>query len=303
MNKETAKALVTDIYNETIEQIDNVQNVKPEILIDYLHNIARKILETNLDLPFDFHSQQVTFEQEYKEIAQESIDEFASSNKKIAQASDSEAHIFEDHSTDLIDTSIFNAEFEKAHNILDSEVQRANDKISKLVNKVIELETKSNLDPLTKVFNRRSLQSYLEKASYHVKSAENMHLMILDIDDFKSVNDQYGHVIGDKVLVFISNVLKKILRDGDKIFRYGGEEFIIILNRIDSNTCKQVANRILTTIENNKLLYKEQSIHVTVSIGATTIQKDESAEAIIDRADQALYKAKSNGKNQIKVKI
>ena len=127
--------------------------------------------------------------------------------------------------------------------------------------------------------------------------------MMLDIDDFKLVNDKYGHVIGDKVLVFISNVLKKILRDGDKIFRYGGEEFIIILNRIDKDTCEKISQRILATVDTNKLLYKEESIHVTVSIGATVIQKDETAEDIIDRADQALYEAKKDGKNRIKVKI
>jgi diguanylate cyclase (GGDEF)-like protein len=127
----------------------------------------------------------------------------------------------------------------------------------------------------------------------------DFHLLILDIDDFKSVNDKHGHLAGDKVLIFIANILKKTLRDGDKVFRYGGEEFVIILNRIDDEHCHKVTKRLLELIRSNKLIYKGEGLRVTMSVGATKYSAGDTPDSIIARADKALYKAKARGKNQM----
>ena len=114
--------------------------------------------------------------------------------------------------------------------------------------------------------------------------------------NFKVINDTYGHIAGDKILIFIANILKKTLRDGDKIFRYGGEEFILILNRLDNIHCLKIASRILELINKNKLIYKGESINVTVSIGTTIYNISDTPDSMIHRADKALYRAKKDGK-------
>ncbi|MDQ7067948.1 MAG: GGDEF domain-containing protein [Sulfurimonas sp.] len=122
---------------------------------------------------------------------------------------------------------------------------------------------------------------------------------MLDIDDFKVINDTFGHVAGDKVIMFIANILRSTLRDGDKVFRYGGEEFVIILNRITPEVCLEVTNRILKLIRSNQLIYKGHPLSVTISIGATQYTNGDTPESIITRADKALYKSKINGKDQM----
>jgi diguanylate cyclase (GGDEF)-like protein len=121
----------------------------------------------------------------------------------------------------------------------------------------------------------------------------------LDVDDFKVINDTFGHIAGDKILIFIANILKKTLRDGDKVFRYGGEEFVIVLNRITDEHCKNITLRILELIRKNKLIYKGQSINVTMSIGATKYKESDNEDTLMSRADKALYRAKNSGKNQM----
>jgi diguanylate cyclase (GGDEF)-like protein len=123
---------------------------------------------------------------------------------------------------------------------------------------------------------------------------------MLDIDDFKQINDNYGHITGDKILIFVASLLKKTLRDSDKIFRYGGEEFIIILNRNEDEEARLVADRILKLIRNNRLIYLGETINITASIGLTRLLKsDKTQEDLLQRADKALYKSKSDGKNRL----
>jgi diguanylate cyclase (GGDEF)-like protein len=184
-----------------------------------------------------------------------------------------------------------------------TEIERANSIITELTFQVKELEKNSNLDPLTKVFNRRALTTYLNNICEKDDIPYDLHLLVLDIDDFKIINDTYGHIAGDKTLIFIANILRKTLRDGDKVFRYGGEEFIIVLNRITPEVCLEISNRILGLVRSNQLIYKGNSLDVTMSIGATKYSKGDSPDSIIDRADKALYKSKSGGKNQMNMEI
>jgi diguanylate cyclase (GGDEF)-like protein len=126
---------------------------------------------------------------------------------------------------------------------------------------------------------------------------------MLDIDDFKKINDTYGHIVGDKVLIFIANLLRKTLRDGDKVFRYGGEEFVVILNRVTKEKCEEIAKRLLHVISTNKLLYKGDSVKVTISIGATNYIDGDTPDKLLARADKALYNSKKRGKNQLNMEL
>lgn len=127
-------------------------------------------------------------------------------------------------------------------------------------------------------------------------------LMMIDVDNFKSYNDRYGHLVGDRVLKVVAQVLKETVRTVDLVARYGGEEFSVLLLKTPWGGAKTVAERIRQKVAQQEIIANQQSTHVTVSIGVaelTTSFKD--AESFIDMADQALYQAKSEGKNCVRL--
>ncbi len=158
-----------------------------------------------------------------------------------------------------------------------------------------------NRDPLTKVYSRRYLLDCLETESARtMRSNEQMSLLILDVDNFKSINDCYGHGNGDIVLQKIAQVCESTLRPYDVIARFGGEEFVVLLPNTPITEACTVAERIrenvaVTTIE----LTSGESIRSTISIGVSSfIPPDPKCLNLLSRADKGLYKAKNNGRNQ-----
>jgi diguanylate cyclase (GGDEF)-like protein len=125
---------------------------------------------------------------------------------------------------------------------------------------------------------------------------EKLHwLAVLDIDHFKRVNDQFGHLYGDEVLILIANLLRASFRPTDRLFRFGGEEFVILLRSTTQQDAQQIFDRFRENVEQHNF---PQVGRVTVSIGFARIDPFEPAVAIMGRADQALYYAKSNGRNR-----
>lgn len=304
MKKDDAKALISNIHDEILSQVNRSEDEVDEALfIDYLHDIAHALLKSDFKRPFNFFSPALTFEEEYKLLAQQSLDSYTDTSEKVAEISREQLDALDALQGTTINVDDLAQRFSSIQSHLSGEVDRANSTINSLVNRVKELESKAAIDPLTKTYNRRTLDTYLQTILEHTEDrAIQMHLFMIDVDDFKSINDTYGHLVGDKVLIFLSNLLKKTLRDGDKVFRYGGEEFIIILNRITNDGCRLVAERLLELTRNNKLISQKQQISVTISIGATPYRAGDTMESIIQRADEALYLAKKSGKNQLKVK-
>ncbi|MDQ7048380.1 MAG: diguanylate cyclase [Enterobacterales bacterium] len=158
------------------------------------------------------------------------------------------------------------------------------------------LKLLANTDPLTGLPNRRHL---FEKFSAEVERSDRYHskfcLLIMDLDDFKKINDQYGHPTGDEVLKRVSTVIKQTVREADHCGRIGGEEFAIILTESDKKAAKGFAERIRKAIE---VCHSKDEIAVTVSIGLTQRLEKDDLESIYDRADKALYQSKDNGRNQ-----
>ena len=164
-----------------------------------------------------------------------------------------------------------------------------------------ELESIAFKDPLTKLYNRRGMGAYLN-SSFIVfeKNKDPMYIVMGDIDNFKSINDIYGHDVGDKVLIVVSNVIQSILRGTDVACRWGGEEFLIALPAAKPELAMLITERIREKIAAEKIEHNDIYISVTCSFGVSMFYDDDEGYApSISRADQALYQSKKNGKNKV----
>lgn len=158
----------------------------------------------------------------------------------------------------------------------------------------------SMTDELTGLFNRRSFDNAFEKEFLRAARYNNkLTLVMFDIDHFKNINDTYGHQCGDYVLQQISNAALQTFRKTDTVFRFGGEEFVVILTETDIKQSIIPLERFRKTIETLGLTYQNQEIQVTVSIGACQFQDEfMTKEIFLQKTDQALYEAKNSGRNK-----
>lgn len=304
MKTNEAKRIISEVYNELIARLENSDtDISESEIIDFLHTIAKGLSNTSFQFPLNLHTVNSNLENDYETLARQSIDSYRSSNDAISSIHQRQSQILDDAhiQKNLIDSSSLLSRFQEVQDHMNSEVTKANETISSLLLRINDLERKSNTDPLTKVLNRKAMDDYLLSVCSHTPLSENFHLMMIDIDDFKEINDSFGHLAGDKVLIFLSSIFKKTVREGDKIFRYGGEEFVIVVNRTDTKGSVMVAERILELVRQNKLLFKSKQMSITLSIGITHCVQNDAPENIIERADKALYRAKSLGKNQFQI--
>ena len=166
-----------------------------------------------------------------------------------------------------------------------------------------ELQELISKDPLTGLLNRRAIMKTLGDNIKHARRYKELFSVIMiDIDHFKQINDNYGHLIGDDVLEKIGVVLQRGLRETDHAGRYGGEEFIIILSKADLNIALTLASRIHQAIMKiNMKDSKDHDIKVTASLGLTIYMSGDTKRSIIDRSDNALRMAKLAGRNRIRI--
>jgi len=166
-----------------------------------------------------------------------------------------------------------------------------------------ELKVLASIDPMTKLYNRRHFSEVSENIFRHnKKERKSLSLIMLDIDNFKNVNDTYGHAVGDKVIIAIADILREHTRGTDTVCRYGGEEYIILVPDIDMDRCMEIAEAIRVSIENLVIkLEKDKELQVTISIGIamSDMLVDNNVEIAINKADNALYEAKRGGKNRV----
>ena len=123
-----------------------------------------------------------------------------------------------------------------------------------------------------------------------------------DIDTFKDFNDRYGHLVGDAILKEVARTVKENIRQVDAVGRFGGEEFIVILTETDKNGARFAAERIRQAVEDKRIKVYDEDLKVTISIGVSTFPEDaKDLDAVIDKADKALYRAKQGGRNRVTV--
>jgi len=163
-----------------------------------------------------------------------------------------------------------------------------------------ELTLLATTDGLTKLYNRKAaLERLGEELSQNSRFETPLSCLMLDVDHFKFINDRYGHLAGDKVLVAFSEILTECSRQYDVVSRYGGEEFLIILPKTDLDTALSVAEKYRSKVAEMSIVVDDQPIQLTVSIGVAEASSDhsEGTDALVNRADTALYKAKAAGRN------
>ena len=160
-----------------------------------------------------------------------------------------------------------------------------------------QLQKISVTDPLTQLYNRLKLDKELKEEVLRCARYQNSFgVIMIDIDHFKRVNDQHGHLVGDQVISSIARVLEKHIREIDTLGRWGGEEFLIICPESTLDGLRQLAERLRSAIEREELPIVE---HKTASFGAAIFEPEDSVETIIAKADNALYRAKDQGRNQV----
>jgi diguanylate cyclase (GGDEF)-like protein/hemerythrin-like metal-binding protein/PAS domain S-box-containing protein len=180
-------------------------------------------------------------------------------------------------------------------------LSRMNEKLEEeVLKRTREIESMLRTDPLTGIGNRRFLMESLdEELKRSDRYGRNPALLFIDIDHFKVINDNYGHGIGDQVLIKTAKALQKEVRNIDALGRFGGEEFLVILPETSLQGALVIAERMRTRVKNTKFAEIDHSI--SISIGVAERESNEVAHDLIKRADEALYRAKNNGRDQVQL--
>jgi diguanylate cyclase (GGDEF)-like protein len=166
------------------------------------------------------------------------------------------------------------------------------------------LTTQTLTDPLTGALNRSALNHDLESSIYaSARSHTPFTVVMIDIDFFKKINDNHGHTIGDKVLQDMSSLIQHEIRLSDSFYRYGGEEFTILLHNTNPQHAVKKIEQILTKIREHQFISSQKStpLKITISAGVSEWQSNDDPESIISRADSALYQSKTNGRDRITI--
>jgi len=158
----------------------------------------------------------------------------------------------------------------------------------------------ASTDPLTGTGNRKALD---EALNHEINLAQRndtpLSVVMIDFDNFKQLNDDYGHQCGDLVLQEITREVKQLIRKTDQLFRYGGEEFVLLLNSTSLASAAAVANKVREHIANTVIKFRQEEVNISASMGAATFQEGDAISTLIDRADHALYRAKDLGRNRL----
>lgn len=243
---------------------------------------------------------------QYLEIAQLALQAFVQSNQEISEV----MHEYTDKMTpshgyeaDYLTTNCVQIVDNLAQ--LDTQMTdallRAHDQIAQLSSKIEHLTEENTIDTLTKFYNRKELfkdLNLITQGLHYDSNAPECHLLMIDLDDFKTINDTNSHIAGDKTLIYIAKTISTIIRNTDKAYRLGGDEFVIILNRSTLEAAQKIAEKIRATIEKARLFYENKEIRITVSIGVSKVSGHDIESSLL-RADKALYAAKNKNKNQV----
>jgi diguanylate cyclase (GGDEF)-like protein len=165
-----------------------------------------------------------------------------------------------------------------------------------------QAERNAVTDALTGLGNRHWMKEMFEREILRAEHGEkSLCLMMIDVDNFKLFNDQYGHIAGDRVLLAVADALREHLRPTDLIARFGGDEFAALLPSIELQQAQQTAERLRTRVAG--LSPPSLSMAITISVGITSRMPDDDLASLVQRADAAMYDAKERGRNQVSIRV
>ncbi|WP_066172178.1 GGDEF domain-containing protein [Arcobacter porcinus] len=171
--------------------------------------------------------------------------------------------------------------------------------ISKIEHINKELIKISSIDYLTKINNRKSIDYFLnENIRFFERYKENFSIILIDIDKFKDINDTYGHLVGDNILIEFSELIRKSIREIDILGRFGGEEFIIVCRKTKIEGALKLSEELRKKVANHNFLVVEE---LTASFGVAEYNSKDNIFTLIKKADTALYLAKTNGRNKVEL--
>lgn len=183
----------------------------------------------------------------------------------------------------------------------DQRARELEEKTRRLGSDLHTLQILADTDPLTGLLNRRAFLPFAEDAmNYYKRYRRNLGVLMFDIDHFKRINDTFGHAAGDEVIRAVSKIIAGQIRTTDKVARFGGEEFVVLLRETDAQGAENLANRIREAIGATVVTQGLSQIDLTISVGAAIVcEQDRDIEDVIERADKALYAAKSSGRDRV----
>ncbi|MGI5939280.1 MAG: sensor domain-containing diguanylate cyclase [Thermoleophilia bacterium] len=174
--------------------------------------------------------------------------------------------------------------------------------LSSALKQLRELNKALGIDPLTGIGNRRSLELHLKRLITESSTSDRRAgLLFIDVDNFKDINDRYGHVVGDEALKMVANSLQHNVRSTDHVGRWGGEEFLVLLYDVTEEHLAKTSDKLRMLVASSYLNTVEPPLHVTISLGATLVRPDDTVAGLISRADSLLYKSKNAGRNRCTV--
>ncbi len=262
---------------EMVESLDGVLDKLSLRLIDMIESSDASTVEIQ------------KIKKDLESYSEESVTNFKIAHKKLFTIA-----VALEENTQLLSKDL------KCHS---EEVTKLSKKVHRLEKELEAARKESKEDFLTKLYNKRALDELLEmKEAEFNRYGHNYSVVMMDLDHFKNVNDTYGHEAGDAVLSAFAKILKKEARSVDVIGRFGGEEFLAVLSETDTKGGVIFAEKVRKHVERAKFMYKGKRIKVTVSSGVSERARHVSLQAVINSADEYLYKAKSSGRNQVAYK-
>ncbi|QZP34546.1 GGDEF domain-containing protein [Pseudomonas sp. DR48] len=275
----------------------------------YLQHLNERLesFQSNLQAASDGHADNRSAAREMDTQIREQVDGLQSSMQEAADLEDLK-HVLENHLEGLLGTMDQHQKQrdEREHEIA-ARLQSLAERVAHMEQEALgyrehleEQRQKALIDPLTSLPNRAAWSERLEHEVHHCQQHGNTLLLaMLDLDHFKRINDNYGHLAGDKVLKIIASVLRKRLRGTDFIARFGGEEFVMLMPDTSLVTGAKLLETLRASIEACPFHFKGERVTITLSVGFTALKTAEHSDQALKRADQALYRAKNGGRNRV----
>lgn len=301
----TAYKKILDIHDQTIGMIRSLKVPPfPSQYKKYFDHLFDEMADEEL------RSEQKKFEyrisgnsaddaNRYLELARRSVSSFVECHADIASIAQHQQNYIHTVPSNMLEKCVSFIDGLNEINLnLTLELDKAQKKIDSLNTDLDEAILSMTIDPLTKVSNRQLFLDDMENLLLTgTEKRLQMSLLMIDADNFKFTNDQYGHLVGDKILYFLAQSIKSLIRKNDKVYRFAGGTFMVVLQDYNEKEGMKLAEHIRTSVEKTSLLSNGQTIHVTVSIGMTAHKKGDNLDRIIGRAEKALYCAKKSNKN------